>query len=345
MEPLLLKKRIAQILFAISVIILAANVAASKLIKHNMNGSLKDDSANQIKQTFLKDLNDFGLQKNWIRREVEHSPADNFYSYNVQVPNDLPIPVILSDIYGSFKSTDASLKCIEKVIGGRTILNIYIDKRLKLVSQFDYDKDIRRNAGNVGLIVYGLDQLNPKSASEIIKFPQSFVAAIIPSKSSTQLAANLAANRKQYAILLNDNIKDIEFQLSKNFSDYRIKTVVSSIVGAFHDAAFFIIDDNSSLYSSPAFSVIKNEFAKRGIKLVHESTQALVPDGSSSEVKKNFRKLVVAERLGDNKIICVNADNFTLLEPEIFSLIKIGYKFINPTLIMKPGSKDLPLNP
>ena len=345
MDILNLKKRIAQILFAIAVLALAANVAASKLIKNNIAYGIKDDNTRLIKETFLKDLNDFGLQKDWIRKNSGKESQRNFYSYHILIPKDLPIPVVLSEIYGSFSSTDVSVKCYEKVIGGKTVLNIYLDKNLKLTSEFDYDNNIRRDAGSVGIIVYGLDELNSKNADEIIKFPQSFVAAILPSKTAPQLAARLAANRKQYGILLNDNIKDLEFQLSKDFSAYRLKTVISSIVGTFQDAAFFIIDDRSSLYSSTAYNIIKNEFSKRNIKLIRESAQTFVPDGSSSEVKKDFRKLVMSTHLGDNKIVCINADDFDSLEPEIFSLIKIGYKFVNPALIIKPGSKDLPLNP
>ncbi len=345
MDSTSLKKRIAQILFALAVIVLAANVAASKLLKNSDTGSIKDDNAKIINETFLRDLNDFGLQKDWIKSGTDRNSQSKFYTYNIRLPKDLPIPVVLSEIYGSFHYTGISLKCLEKVIGGKTLLNIYLNKNLKLSAEMDYDKNIRRDAGNLGIIVYGLDQINSKEAEDIIKFPQSFVAAILPSKTAPQLAANLAGNRKQYAILLNDDIKDLEFQLSKNFSEYRLKTVVSSIIGTFPDAAFFIIDDNSSLYSSPAYSIIKKAFLKRNIKLIHESAQQFVTEGSGSQVKENFRQMVEGTHLGDNKLISLTADDFKLLEPEIFSLIKIGYKFVNPTLIMKPGSKDLPLNP
>ncbi len=345
MDSISLKKRIAQILFALAVLVLAANVAVSKLLKNSNTGSIKDDNAKLINETFLKDLNDFGLQKDWIKSSSNRNYQNNFYTYDIRIPKDLPIPVVLSEIYSSFYFSGISLKCLEKVIGGKTQLNIYLDKKLKLTAEMDYDKSIRRNAGNLGIIVYGLDQLSSNNAEDIIKFPQSFVAAILPSKTASQLAANLASNRKQYAILLNDNIKDLEFQLSKNFSDYRLKTVVSSIIGAFPDAAFFIIDDNSSLYSSPAYSIIKSAFLKRNIKLIHESAQPFVTTGNDSQVKRSFREMVSATHLGDNKILSLTADDFKLLEPEIFNLIKIGYKFVNPTLIMKPGSKDIPLNP
>jgi len=340
-----LKKRIAQILFILAVLALTANVIASKILKNIAGNELNDESANIINEAFLKDLNDFGLQKDWIIYKTERISGSKLYSYNVKLPKDLPIPVVLSEIYGSFNINGISLKCLEKVIGGKSILNIYSNNKLKLTAGFDYNKDIRRDAGNIGIIVYGLDNLNSKSQNEIINFPQSFVAVILPSKSAAQLDANLLGNRKQYAILLNDDIKDLEFQLSKSFSEYRLKTVVASIVGSFPDAAFFIIDDNSSLYSSPAFKIVKNEFLKRNIKLIRKSLQTFVPDGSSSEAKASFRHLVRKTHYGDNKIICINADDFDLLEPEIFSLIKVGYKFVNPTLIMNPGSRDIPLNP
>jgi hypothetical protein len=332
------KKKIITLLFGIAIIVLAANVVVAKIF-HN-KGYAKESGLNvsDVNKVFLHDINNFGLKSEWIKK-VKNKNSGDICSYQISLPKDLPIPVVLSEIYGSFYSSDIQIKSMEKTAGGKTSVDIYMQNRLKLTADFNYDDDIIRDAGNLGIIVFGLEDLNTKNLNAMIEFPQTFIATLVPSKSAAKIIPDLVENRKEYAILINDKSGDIDYKLSSDFSSYRLKLTIRSIVADFPNAVFFLIDDHSKLYLSPAGEVIRDEFAKRNIRLLAQSTLPEILSGSSSEIKDAFKSKVEKIHLGNNRLIAIKADSFEILKPEIFSRIKIGYKFINPSAIIT-ANKD-----
>ena len=332
-----LKKRIITYLFVIAILALAANVIIVKIFGSKVYAKESGLSAADINKEFINDLYNFGLKSEWIKI-IKNKNAKDIYSYRVQLPKDLSIPVVLSEIYASFYSSDIKINSMEKTIGGKTTVEIYQQNNLRLTSEFNYGNDIRRDAGDLGIIVFGLEQLNSNNIDAMIGFPLTFITVLVPSKSAVKLIPNLTDNRKEYAILINDNISDLDYKLSKDFSIYRLKLIVRSIVADFPNAVFFLIDDQSKLYSSPAGKIIEDEFTKRNIKLLTQSSIPEILNGSSSGIKEIFRNKVEKVHLGSSKLISIRADDFTALKPEIFSLIKVGYKFISPSLVIAANS-------
>ena len=333
------KQKVIQILFILAVLTVVANIIAAKISVKPGKEKLENIGTNTVNVKFLGALNDFGLQKKWITTLKGKRSGEADYVYSVDVPKDLPIPVILSEIYGTFNTTNVKLKCIEKELGGETTLNILSDNATVLKADFNYNNNIFRNAGSVGILVKDLDLLKKKDMDALIEFPQTFAAVLLPSKNSTSIRDSLLNNRKEYALLLNDDIKDINYKLNKNFSRNRLKLAIRSIIGAFPDAIFYVIDDNSNLYNSAVYSFIKNELLKRKINLVKESSFIQIEEGSREDVSMQLRNIVTPTKTGDQKLLLIHADDFELSRPEIFSLIKVGYKFINPSIIMSNKNK------
>lgn len=336
------KKKLIQFLFVLAVITLVANIILSKIYKLPKQEKLERINSNLIQTKFLNAVNDFGLQKDWIKnlnlKKSEHSD----YSYLINVPKDLPIPVILAEIYSTFYRTNVSIKSTEEKLGGKTSINLFSNNKLKLTARFIYKDDIVRNCGSIGLLVSDIDKLKSTDIGKLIEFPQTFTALLLPSKLALSLKDSLLNNRKKYSVLLNDNIEDMDFRLNKSFSKRRLNIVIRTIIGAFPNAEFYVIDDASNLYQSAVYPYIRQEFVKRKIKLIKESTFIHIYEGNSNEVQTSLRDIVKPTKLGDQKLVLIHADNFELAKPEIYSLIKIGYKFINPSSIInnKTGEKS-----
>ena len=334
------KKVIIQTLFITAVILLAANLLLAKFSKHEQyHTNLKDIETKSINVKFLGDLRAFALHDNWIK-EIKSSKTKADYSYTVDVPKDLPIPVILNEIYGSFDGDNVKLKTDELVTGGKTSLNIFSDNKLKLAAEFNYRDSLNRQGGSVGLLIDGFDRLSNKKIDYLIKFPQTFAALLIPSKASLQLCDSLTEYRKEYVVLLNDDIKDMDYKLSGGFSPARLKSAIRTIIGAYQNALFYAIDDKSKLYNSSEYPLIKNEFEKRGMKLLKISSFKLAEGSNDSETTLNFDRYVKQKGKEGNSFILISAGNFSILQPQIFSMIKIGYKFINPSLILAAKEKE-----
>jgi hypothetical protein len=333
-----IKKTIISYLFGFAVLLLAANVIAAKVFN---NKRVKPESGldtGSINKGFLEDLNNFGLKSQWIKK-TNNKNAGNISNYQVLLPKDLPIPVVLSEIYASFYSSDINIKSSEKTIAGKTHIEIYRQNNLELTADFSYDGDIRRDAGNLGIIVFGLEQLSISNLNTMIKFPQTFITVLNPSKSALKLIPDLAENRKEFAVLIDDNISDTDYKLSNDYSVYRLKLIIRSIVADFPSAVFFLIDDQSKLYSSPAGKIIQDEFDKRNIKLITQSSLPTIDNNGDREIKNSFRTNVEKTHLGNSKLISIRAEDFGILRPEILSLIKVGYKFISPSIVLAVHSK------
>jgi len=334
------KKKIIQVLFALAVITLIANIILAKVYKLPKPEKLESLNSNIINTKFLSAVNDFGLQKDWIKTLKTKKSNDADYSYLINVPKDLPIPVILVEIYSSFNRTKVKIKSTEEKVGGKTSLSLFSGDQLKLTAQFIYKDNLIRNCGSVGLLVSDIDKLKSKDIGKLIQFPQTYTVLLLPSKLSLSLKDSLLNNRKEYAVLLNDDINDLDFKLNKSYSKNRLGIVIRTIIGAFPYAVFYVIDDASNLYHSPVFSFIKEEFAKRKIKLIKESAFIHIHEGNSEEVQESLKDVIKPTKLGDRKLVMLHADNFELARPEIFSLIKIGYKFINPSkIVLNKGDK------
>ena len=336
------KKKLIQFLFVLAVITLVANIILTKIYKLPKPEKREDLNSNLIKVKFLNALDDFGLQKDWIKNLNLKESKNSGYSYLINVPKDLPIPVILAAIYSAFYRTNVNIKSTEEKLGGKTSISLFTNSKLKLTARFSYKDELVRNCGSIGLLVSDIDKLKSKDIGKLIEFPQTFTALLLPSKLSLSLKDSLLNNRKKYSILLNDNIEDMDFRLNRNFSKRRLNIVIRTIIGAFPNADFYVIDDASNLYQSAVYPYIKQEFVKRKIKLIKESSFIHINEGNSNEVQNSLKDIVQPTKLGDQKLVLIHADNFELAKYEIYSLIKIGYKFINPSVIIfnKAGKKD-----
>ncbi|MHB1688136.1 MAG: hypothetical protein ACYCVH_12290 [Ignavibacteriaceae bacterium] len=326
------KKKLVYYLFAIAIVLLAANLVVSKIYKKTITHKEDEISDAEINKKFLTAVYDFGLQKSWVKqKKISDNSNDSLLtSYSVEVPNDLPIAVILQEIYSSFHYENVQMICHEKTTGGENDLKIYSNDKLKLKAAFKYDSDIRRNAGNIGMIITGLDNLDESKIAKIIMAPETFTAALVPSKKTVQLADSLISNHKQYAVLINDDIKEMNYKLNGHFPEDRLGNAIRSIIGAFPDAQFFIIDDNSNLYSSKAYTFIKSELTKRNIKIILKSSLANLGSDSDEKIENNFRSIAQQTDGGKQVLLEVPADDYFVIKPDITALIKVGYKFVNP---------------
>ena len=326
------KNKLTGYLFAIAIFLLAANLIVAKIYKSTITQHQVDEIGDAaINKKFLKAVFDFGLQKSWVKQKriSDYSNDSLLSSYSIEVPKDLPIAEILQEIYSSFYYENVQMICNEKTIGGKNILNIYSNDKLKLKATFNYDSDIRRDGGIIGMIITGLENLSESKIAKIIMAPEIFIAALVPSKKTAELADSLISNRKQYDVLINDNIKEMNFKLNEHFPEDRLGNAIRAIIGAFPDAQIYIIDDNSNLYSSKAYSFIKKELAKRNIEIVLESSIAHLKSGSDQQIENSFRSIAHQSDGGKQIFMEVPADYYFTIKPDVSALIKIGYKFIS----------------
>ena len=334
------KRKIIISLFIIVITLLIVNLVLEFAWqdKSFKNVNKKEINRTGIEEKFKGSLLSLGFENSWIKLKnlkKNKSSSENYLFYNVAVPADLPITVVLNEIFVSFKNYEVDIKSHEQKINGKTRLNIYAGKNLELSAEFYYDKAISRNAGSIGIFITGINNLKGDELNNFLSIPETFELLLVPSKASTGILKILNHYQRGFGILLNDDINDIEFKLNEKYSTRRLKSSIRNILGKFLHSSVFMIDGNSNLFSSDVYPLLKEEFNKRKLKLVVEDSLSNLTGESSNNALKNFRNKIEKTKKGEKAEFVITSEQFQLLQPEIIKYRRIGYKFLHPSELIK----------
>lgn len=332
MKASISKSNAVQILLIVVIVLLGINIILEKYYHPHSESEGKELPASVINNRFLSSLYNYNLDSLWIRRRnIPKSDDDSLkFKYRIDVPPDLPVSLLLREIQNQFDTTEADINSREFKSDNSTELKISSGGFIKLEALFGYNNSIKRKSDTIGFVLTGIEDLNDDELSSLVLLPEHFAAILIPSKHSQELFRFLKDNQKQTAVLLNDDISELEFKLNTVYSDRRIKNSVVSIIRKFYTASLFIIDDKSDIYESPHLKTIENEFLKRHITLLNLSEFETLRNDSPQEIISSIRK-------ADNnkRVFLITAEEFLEMPPLLAGLRKTGYKFINPSLLLR----------
>ena len=326
------KSTVAQILLIVVIVLLGLNIILEKYYHPGTVSEGKELPASVINNRFLLSLNNYNLDSLWIsRRNIRKEEKDSLkFKYRVDVPPDLPVSLLLREIQNQFDTTEADLYSSEFKSDNSTVLKISSGSFVKLEALFRYNKSLKRKSDTIGFVLTGIEDLNDNELNTLVLVPEHFAAVLIPSKRSQELFKVLKENQKQTAVLLNDDISELEFKLNTGYSDRRIKNSVVSIIRRFYTASLFIIDDKSDIYESQHLKTIENEFSKRHITLLNLSEFERLRNDSPQEIISSIGKAN-----NDKRVFMLPAEEFLEMPPLLAGLRKTGYKFLNPSLLVR----------
>lgn len=330
------KKRLIQVLFGLAFVFLIMNLIVNKLTHYHYTPIEKARSSEYIKSRFLSALQNYGIQKDWIRKG-KHSRKDDDslnYKYNIEVPKDLPVALLLNEIEDSLGVNGIVIRSKELKIGGATQLRVYSGDNLKLQAEFEYDENIERNAGTVGIIVKDADQLSPDNFQKLIRLPERFSVLLSPSKRTVALQTQIISAQKEICVLISDETTDLEYKMKPGFSPDRIKNSIRSIISDYSNAAFFVLDDKSALYSSPAMNIIRDFLDKGKIKYIKQSDYGTLNTGDTKETANQFADFVRKSKTRPISILMLTSDELNSEIPELVKFRKTGYQFVRPSVLL-----------
>jgi hypothetical protein len=334
MDSLRIKTFVVLILFVLTVAAVVGNVLLREtslivpLEKQEISGE-------ELNAKFLLSLKNFGLNDEWIRKvkKLKNDPDSLLFTYRVDVPKDLPIPLLIKEINILLEKDSVLTDIKEKKIAGRTVINISSGSDLKLRAEVDYKDKISRSAGTIGILLDGISKLEPAYAKEILLQPEIFAVIMIPSKFSASYIDTVISNSKEFVLLLNDEITELDYKFSAKYSEKRLKSSMEKLVKSFKQAVCFLIDDTAELYSSSVYKFIDNHIQKSKLKY-RKKSELLFLTGSTEEVASKLRTAALAERLNEPRLVVIPAAEYMNLMDTIMELRKLGCKFINPSEII-----------
>jgi hypothetical protein len=155
-----------------------------------------------------------------------------------------------------------------------------------------------------------------------------------PSKKTTALQQQITSAQKEICVLISDETTDLEYKMKTDFSPDRIRNSIRSIISDYSGAAFFVLDDKSAFYFSPAMKIIKNFLDKGRMKYIKLSDCGTLNSGSEKEIRNQFEDFVRKSKSKTGHVLMLTPDELNLQIPELIKFRKIGYKFVRPSVVL-----------
>jgi hypothetical protein len=330
------RKELIIVLFSVVIFLLLLDIVLSKIFKHSGNKIEKIELySGEIKDRFISGIHNFGIKDDWIdedKNDVKNGDSLRF-SFKIKVPKDLPIALLLNEISNSFQPGEIISVSWESKVNGTTNMFLSSGGFDKLKAEFVYDSEIRRTSRSFGFLVYGIATLDTIMQDQLIKVPELFTSVLIPSKESLEISKRLKTNDKNYAVILNNDINDLDYKLASSYSIERLKLSIRSILGNFSNAVAYLYNGNSGFTTESKYAFIKKEFEKRNVRFIDVNKFELLDERGTS-LELSFENFVNQSNENKTGLIFISADNYLKLKPLILKYRKVGYKFINPSPVL-----------
>lgn len=327
------QQRIVIALFIFSILLLAINIAVGKIWKtENIIIQPSPLSADEIDSLFTISLQNFGLTESVIvpAKIPEVKINKEYPVYSVKLPADLPIPVFLSELKILFNHFDVDINAFERSISGKTLIKIYSENELKLAGYIDYSKDLIRKNAYAGFLISINAETDKSVIDDLFNTPEPFAFLFTPSAVMKSFIVSNKKSVREYAVLLGDEIKDLDFKFEAGYSERRLKSSYRNLLGAFPDAAFFVVDDNSSFYKSEIFPYVEQMFLTRKNKIILQSELKIL-SGNLNQPSDQLDDIISSLSSEEAVLIGCQPDDFNLIIKKIRDLRKVGYKFYLPS--------------
>jgi len=324
--------KILRFLFIAALILLLINILIEFTLKQNKSAGKISVNAEDLQLRFESSLKGFGLNDEWLKKitEKDQESGTIYPSYKINLPGDLSIPEILLEVYNEFRKDSLIIESIEKRAGGKSTLAFKENKLILLSAEFNYGKNIKRERGALAFIIKNIE-LDNQDDSLLIESADKFNVLITPSEENLNQISFITENRKNYSVIISDEINEANYKLDASYSRLRILNVIKALSVDYANASFFIIDDSFDFHQSESFDYFNNELIKRNIKLYKLSDFILLDD--EENVSEKFNTNVKELKKGETKVFVLSKEFYLLLKTDILLLKKSGVKIYNTSEI------------
>ena len=323
----MIKRKFIYGLISFSLLLIAANIYIDNFFTKS-EPVIREISKTEIENGFTKTLIDHGIDDEWIeKKNVERNNADSInYIYRVKIPSDVSITSIIKDLNETFINKPLLIESTERKNYSNSTVKFYSNEILKLEAYLNHEDNISRKYATYSFIVI-VDNIE---INEILKIQIPFSLAITPSETNAKQISRLNELNKSYVILLDDTIDDSKYKLDKDFSKEKLIRSIKSILFSFGRNRVYIIDDNSSIYNSKIYNLLKDELVKRNIKIIIKNSLTNLTADSNKELFSLFEFYSTSLKKKEGKIFLMNYNNFVTLQVPLQKQIKKGDRIILP---------------
>ena len=335
------KQKFIRYLLVLAIFLLIVEIAIDRFHKPKKVPIVNELSVLQIETVFFKVLDEYGIDLKWIsKKKVKRTEDDSTLAqYSVKIPSDVPIPLIIRDINKVIQKDITGFVSEEKKIFGSTEIRIYTNEILKLKATLTPDKRIIRTRNDLSFIISDALDLSEANFNKFLSVSHPLACTIVPNENVITKADTLKNYRKEYALLLDDQISDSKMKLKQEYQKGILRGSIKNIINSFKDSHFYIVDEKSSLFKSPIYNFVRDDFKRHGITLSSRSEFIELKANEDSELFSKFRFYCNDTTGAHQKLFLSSFENYQKILPELERLKKRGHKIIplsKTFLIQKP---------
>lgn len=320
------KRNLVYALIVISLILIIINISIEVVAKKSEESTPKF-SKKEIENRFSLTLNNYGIDSGWIKKVyVKKLLSDSLdYLFNISIPKEITIASFIKDVNNSFINFPVEIETSERRNYSNSILKIYSNNILKLQANLNHSDNVKRKFAEYAFLVYTNTRDSEIPIEMTSKIVYDFTFLLVPSQLSQKIKSKI---NRDYAVLLNDEIVDHEYSLKEEFSKQKLINNIRTIILTFGKDKLYLIDESSALYNSKIFSLLRDEFESRGIKLKSLQHYSKIEGNNVEQLKSLFNFYTKSLKGKEGKEFVIELNNFLLLNPTIEKQIKKGDKVV-----------------
>lgn len=325
-----LKKKFTGYLLIAATALLLANVIIDLIKKPEKHKIVNELTVRQIDSVFNFVLKEYGIDSAWIStKKLKIADEDSVNKqYVVMLPSDLPIPLIIRDINKIIEKDITGFVSEEKKVFGTTEIRIYTNEILKLQATLIADPQTVRLRNNFAFIISDAFELGNSDYNKFLYLPYALSAAVVPGEAVSVKADSIKKFSKEFIAMINNDISDEKFKLDPGDQKALLKRSIDMIVKSMNKAQLFVVDEQSKIFSSTVYNFVRDEFKKKGRKLVHLSGFIKLDAEDETELISKFKFYSEDINETKQKIFYVSYEDFLSIRTELEKTRKRGSRVI-----------------
>ncbi|MDP2039270.1 MAG: hypothetical protein Q8L04_17965, partial [Ignavibacteria bacterium] len=314
----------------IALTLLVVNVAVDLFTTKVSKTSQNELTRAQIENTFWKVLDAYGIDASWVkkkkfREENEDSISVQFF---VTLPAEIPVPLIIKDINNVIEKDITGFVSKETQIFGATEIKIYTNELLKLKATLTPDAKIVRQKNEYSFVISDAFNINDKQFSSFLNVNYPISAAVVPDPDVILKADSLPRFSKEYILVLNDDIDNSKMKLVQEYQKELLRSSIRNILASFAKAKYVAVEEKGSLFNSPIYNFVRDEFKKRKFAPIPLSEFIRLETEDEQELLSKFKFYSEDTTVARQKVFFLTLDNFEKILPYLAKYKKRGSKIV-----------------
>ncbi len=325
-----MQRKIIYFLTAIAFVLIILNIYVESNPPNEKVEIVRELFINEIDSIFVSTLFNNGIIEEWIEaKPISNNRYDSLkHVYYVDVPKDLRVVSLLLDITQSFDKKPVVLTAEEKENYSRSSLKIFSNNVLKFEAFLNPSGEVEREFAEICFIADATRLTKEDLLERLTPVSHAFTLLLMPSEEAKDYLSGETLSNASYVLLVSDNIDDQAYVLNPKSSKNALGGKIDNLVSNFRTAKKMIIDEQSAIYNSVAYSYVREKLAERNSSFTGKSVFIDLTNKKFEQVVSIFEFHCENGKSKQRRELIISIDDLIKLQPYIAKQRKLGNKFV-----------------